>query len=97
MWKGKQTGKDMEVEERYFRVRDHEFPFSSPVNMAHGYGCPHEQDCYRGACAVVRPNLFIPCSSMPWLVIEFADTGLGCIWVCRACGTIVKLHLEEIL
>ena len=90
MWKGKQTGKGMETEERYFRTRDHEFPFSSPVTMAHGYGCPHEKECYRGACAVVRPTSMclptLPCA-------QVADTDLGCIWMCRAHGNRVKSYM----
>jgi hypothetical protein len=51
--KGKRTAKDNEVEERYLRGLDHEFPFSSPVTKTHGYGCPHEQKIYSAACAVV--------------------------------------------
>ncbi|KAF9779250.1 hypothetical protein BJ322DRAFT_450903 [Thelephora terrestris] len=50
--KGKRVGKGTEVEERYMRGRDHEFPFSSPVPKVHGYGCPHAQNTHRGACAV---------------------------------------------
>lgn len=50
--KGKRGGKDTEIEERYLRGRDHEFPFSLPVSRVHGYGCPHVQQSYIPACAV---------------------------------------------
>jgi hypothetical protein len=58
--KGKRADKDIETEERYLRGRDHEFPFSSPVTSARGYGCPHEQERWIGACAVVRPPRSLP-------------------------------------
>lgn len=88
--KGKRGGKQTEIEERYLRGRDHEFPFSLPVSKVHGYGCPHVQQKYAPACAVVC----IPAVFSAPSYCQGADASLGCIWMRCTLGKAVMLLIN---